>query len=159
MENNFTVKQIGVICTDENEFRIELAPEYRKALIGLDGFSYMNIFWWFDRCDNETDRSVLLEAKPYAKGPDTLGTFATRSPQRPNPIALTCAHITYIDVDNGVIGLAYIDANDQSPVLDIKPYTPSLDRVEAPQVPGWCDHWPKNVESSGDFDWESEFNF
>lgn len=96
----------------------------------------MNIFWWFDRCDNETDRSVLSEAKPYTKGPDTLGAFATRSPQRPNPIALSCAYITSINVDNGVIGLAYIDADDQSPVLDIKPYTPSLDRVEVPQVPG-----------------------
>jgi len=62
-------------------------------------------------------------------------------------------------VDNGVIGLAYIDADDQSPVLDIKPYTPSLDRAETPRVPEWCGHWPKNVESSSDFDWESEFNF
>lgn len=159
MENNFTVKQIGVICTDENCFRIELAPKYREALIGLDSFSCINIFWWFDRCDNQADRSVLSEVKPYTKGPDTLGTFATRSPQRPNPIALSCAYVTYIDADNGVVGLAYIDADDQSPVLDIKPYTPSLDRVEVPQVPGWCAHWPKNVESSGNFDWDNEFNF
>lgn len=159
MENNFIVKQIGIICTDENGVRIELAPEYREALIGLDGFSYINIVWWFDHCDNETDRSVLSEAKPYIKGPDTLGTFATRSPQRPNPVALSCGYVTYIDAANGIIGLAYIDAHDQSPVLDIKPYTPSLDRVEAPRVPGWCGHWPKNVECSGDFDWESEFNF
>ncbi len=101
----------------------------------------------------------MSEAKPYTKGPDTLGTFATRSPQRPNPIALSCTHVTYIDVDSGIIGLAYIDADDQSPVLDIKPYTPSLDRVEAPAVPAWCKHWPNNVETSGEFDWESEFNF
>ncbi|MCD7991360.1 MAG: SAM-dependent methyltransferase [Clostridia bacterium] len=159
MENNFTVKQIGVICTDENGFRIELAPKYRKALIGLDNFSYINIIWWFDCCDNKTDRSVLSEAKPYTKGPDTLGTFATRSPQRPNPIALSCAYVTYIDADNGVVGLAYIDADDQSPVLDIKPYTPSLDRVEEAGGPAWCRHWPNNVETSGNFDWESEFNF
>jgi tRNA (Thr-GGU) A37 N-methylase len=101
----------------------------------------------------------LSEAKPYTKGPDTLGTFATRSPQRPNPIALSCTHVTYIDVDSGIIGLAYIDADDQSPVLDIKPYTPSLDRVEAPAVPAWCKPWPNNVDTRGEFDWESEFNF
>ncbi|MEG0493686.1 MAG: SAM-dependent methyltransferase [Clostridia bacterium] len=159
MDDHLTVKQIGVICADDSGFSIVLAPEYKEALIGLDGFSYIQILWWFSGCDNEADRGVLSEAKPYTKGPGTLGAFATRSPQRPNPIALSCAYITYIDADNGVIGLAYIDADDQSPVLDIKPYTPSLDRVEAPQVPGWCDHWPKNVESSGDFDWESEFNF
>lgn len=159
MENNFTVKQIGIICADDNGFRLELAPEYKKALIGLDGFSYINVFWWFSGCDTQSDRSILTEKKPYTKGPDRLGVFATRSPQRPNPIALSCAYVTYIDAENGVIGLAYIDADDQSPVLDIKPYTPSLDRVDQPEVPTWCKHWPNNVETSGDFDWESEFNF
>lgn len=159
MDNNFTLKQIGEICADENGFRVELAPEYKDALVGLDGFSYINILWWFSGCDNEIKRSVFLEAKPYTKGPDTLGMFATRSPQRPNPIALSCAYVTYIDADNGIVGLAYIDADDRSPVLDIKPYTPSLDRVEEPEVPAWCKHWPNNVETSGEFDWESEFNF
>lgn len=31
--------------------------------------------------------------------------------------------------------------------------------VEDPEVPSWCRHWPKNYETSGDFDWEKEFNF
>lgn len=159
MDNNFTVKQIGVIRADEDGFRLELAPEYKRALIGLDGFSYINILWWFSACDNQEDRRVLTEKKPYANGPDVMGVFATRSPQRPNPIALSCAYVTYIDADNGVLGLAYIDADDKSPVLDIKPYTPSLDRVEQPAVPAWCANWPSNVETSGDFDWESAFNF
>jgi len=159
MDNIFTVKQIGIICADDRGFRLELAPAYKTALMGLGGFSYINILWWFSGCDNRTARCILSEEKPYTKGPDTLGTFATRSPQRPNPIALSCAYVTYIDSENGVIGLAYIDADDQSPVLDIKPYTPSLDRVEQPEVPAWCKHWPINVETSGDFDWEAEFNF
>lgn len=159
MDNIFIVKQIGLVRADGNGFRLELAPEYKEALIGLEGFSYINILWWFSGCDNQNDRSILSEVQPYTQGPKQLGTFATRLPQRPNPIALTCAYITYIDSENGVIGLAYIDADDKSPVLDIKPYTPSLDRVEHPEVPTWCKHWPKNVESSGDFDWESEFNF
>lgn len=159
MENNFAVKQIGVIRADGNRFRLELSPAYKEALVGLEGFSYIHILWWFDGCDNPADRGVLSEEKPYTKGPDVLGTFATRAPQRPNPIALSCAYVTYVDVERGIIGLAYTDANDQSPVLDIKPYTPSFDRVEAPEVPAWCKHWPNNVETSGNFDWESEFNF
>ena len=57
------------------------------------------------------------------------------------------------------MGLAYIDAENGTPVLDVKPYTPSLDRVERPDVPGWCAHWPKSAEASGDFDWEKVFNF
>ena len=86
-----------------------------------------------------------------------LGTFATRSPERPNPIALSCAGVTYLK--EGRIGLDYLDAEAGSPVLDLKPYIPSLDRVEAPGVPDWCSHWPSSVETSGDFDWGAEFRF
>ncbi len=159
MANTFVVNQVGVICADENGFRLELAPAYKKALVGLEGFSYINVLWWFSGCDNQADRNSLTEEKPYTKGPAVLGAFATRSPQRPNPIALSCAYITYIDAENGVVGLAYIDADDQSPVLDIKPYTPSLDRVEYATTPAWCSHWPTSVEKSGDFNWQTEFNF
>lgn len=155
----FTVKSIGVARVEEDRFWIELNPEYKKAMTGLEGFDSLNIFWWFDRCDNSQSRSILTEEQPYSKGPALLGAFATRSPQRPNPIALTCAQVTYLDLENGIIGLAYFDALDQSPILDIKPYTPSLDRVEQPGVPDWCAHWPQNVETSGDFDWSAEFNF
>lgn len=156
---NFSVKQIGIIRTDAGGSRIELEREFRTAMTGLDGFEYLNILWWFDRCDDEQSRSKRTEESPYARGPRVLGTFATRSPERPNPIALSCTQVTYLDEEHGVIGLAWLDAEDGSPVLDIKPYTPSADRVENPSVPVWCAHWPKNVETSGDFDWAAEFNF
>ena len=119
----------------------------------------MDILWWFDGCDDEENRSVLEAESPYKQGPDTMGIFATRSPQRPNPIALSVVQILYIDHEAGVIYIAYADARQGSPVLDLKPYTPSLDRVEHPQVPDWCGHWPRSLEESGDFDWENEFNF
>ena len=61
-----------------------------------------------------------------------MGIFATRAPLRPNPIALSTAEVLDIDQANGILRLAYIDALDGTPVLDIKPYTPSLDRVETP---------------------------
>lgn len=156
---SFSVHPIGTIRADAEGFRVELEEEYKAALRGLEGFGCIQLLWWFDGCDNEASRSVLALEKPYKKGPDELGVFATRSPQRPNPLALSCAGVTYIDPESGVIGLAYIDARDGSPVLDIKPYTPSLDRVESPSLPAWCTHWPRCTEDSGDFDWESEFNF
>lgn len=159
MDNDFHVKPIGVIRADGDGFRVALRPAYREALAGLEGFAYVQILWWFSGCDNRADRQVFTEPRPYAGGPETLGTFATRSPRRPNPIALTSAQVIDIDRVNGTIGLAYIDADDQSPVLDLKPYTPSLDRVERPAVPEWCAHWPRSVETSGDFDWGSVFSF
>lgn len=155
----FNLKQIGTVHCGADGFSAVVAPEYRKALIGLEGFSHVQVLWWFDKCDDEAQRSVLTIDKPYTNGPDVMGVFATRSPQRPNPIAVSPSYVTYLDAENGVIGLAWIDAMDGTPVLDIKPYTPSADRVESPSVPNWCNHWPKCIEESGDFDWESEFNF
>lgn len=55
------------------------------------------------------------------EGPHTLGIFATRSPYRPNPIGLSTARILAIDEENGIIQLAYLDADEGSEVLDLKP--------------------------------------
>lgn len=159
MEKQYTVAQIGVVRSGEDGFRVELRPEYRPAMAGLEGFGYVQLLWWFHRCDTPQARSVRTERRPYVHGPDVLGTFATRSPERPNPLALSCACVTGLDREAGVIELAYLDAEDGSPVLDVKPYVPSLDRVEAPGTPGWCAHWPASVEDSGGFDWSAEFNF
>lgn len=156
---NMILRKIGTIRINGDDIRLELDKRYAIALIGLDGFSHINILWWFSDCDNERDRGCLKENSPYKNAPDELGTFVTRSPFRPNPIALSCSEITYIDHQNAIIGLTYIDANDGTPILDIKPYTPSLDRVEHPSIPEWCAHWPKSLEKSGDFDWGNVFNF
>lgn len=153
------LKPIGKIVNNQAEIHIALNKSYLPALEGLDGFSHIQVLWWFSNCDTEASRGKLAEKCPYTHGPAVLGTFATRSPERPNPLALSCVQVTYIDKQNAVIGLAYIDADNDSPVLDIKPYVPSLDRVESPSVPQWCKHWPKCCEESGYFDWESEFNF
>jgi len=61
--------------------------------------------------------------------------------------------------DNGIVGLYYVDAFDGTQVIDLKPYTPSIDRIENPGTPKWCSHWPKSYDESGDFDWDAEFNF
>lgn len=156
---SFSVNKVGTIHSGEDGFYIKLLPEFIPALEGLDGFGCVQVIWWFDGCDNERCRALLSLDKPYKKGPDKLGVFATRSPMRPNPIAVSSSGVTYIDKENGVIGLTWIDANDGTPVLDIKPYTPSVDRVENPAVPSWCAHWPKSTEESGEFDWDNEFNF
>ena len=73
-----------------------------------------------------------------SNSPELMEISATRSPARPNPIALTTVEVPHIDHASGIIQIAYIDAFDNSPVIDIKPYTPSLDRVENPEVPTWC---------------------
>lgn len=156
---NYMIKPIGRIIFYKETPAIAVDETFRPALRELENFSHLNIFWWFDGCDNESARHNLQESHPYKYAPNIVGTFATRSPQRPNPIAYTVAEIVKINHEIGMIMLSHIDADENSPVIDLKPYTPSLDRVQFPQVPAWCSHWPKCLEESEDFDWENEFHF
>jgi tRNA-Thr(GGU) m(6)t(6)A37 methyltransferase TsaA len=156
--NEMKLSAIGTISSIDSEVKIVLEKSYIPALKGLEDFSHIQVLWWFSACDNTEDRNQLTETKPYKNSPDILGTFATRSPRRPNPIALDCVQVTYIDDKNGEIGLTWLEAFDGTPVLDIKPYTPSIDRVASPTVPDWCAHWPTCYEESGEFDWETEMD-
>ncbi len=157
--SNFTVHSIGRVHNDENGVFIEVDKNYLPALQALEGFSHINVLWWFSNFDDVQFRSTLKTERPYKGAPAVMGIFSTRSPIRPNPIALTAAEVIHIDHENGLIQIAYIDADNDTPVLDIKPYTPSLDRIEAPEVPAWCAHWPKSTEESASFAWENEFLF
>jgi len=156
---NFQVIPIGKINANEEGVFIELEPKYIPAMQALDGFSHLSVIWWFSDFDNAEMRNILETPQPYKNAPAVMGIFATRSPIRPNPIALTAVQVVQIDHKKGNIQIAWIDANDGTPVIDIKPYTPSSDRIEAPGVPEWCSHWPKSLEQSENFDWENEFNF
>ncbi|MDO5557727.1 MAG: tRNA (N6-threonylcarbamoyladenosine(37)-N6)-methyltransferase TrmO [Clostridia bacterium] len=146
---------IGKIKTDKG-FSIKIEKEYIEALKGIKDFQYIQVVYWFDKVE---DRNLKIEKKPYKKGPDELGVFATRSPFRPNPIGIETVYLIDVDYENGIIYIPYIDAFDNTPVLDIKPYMPSIDRVENIEMPEWCKHWPNCYEKSGDFNWGEEFNF
>lgn len=150
---------IGRILAENDELKITLLPAFRRGLKGVEGYSHVQVLWWMDGCDEPQSRGKLVENRPYTRGPEEIGVFATRSPERPNPIALSAAEILRVDEEAGTITLAWLDALPGSPVLDLKPYTPSVDRVERPRTPQWCAHWPQSCEVSGDFDWSAEFNF
>ncbi len=155
----FGLKQIGSIEQEASGFMVRLESVYREALTGIDGFSWLNIIWWANQFDSEEFRDILTTQKPYKKGPEKLGIFTTRSPIRPNPVAITPVYVSRIDFKAGVIYTPYIDAEAGTPVIDIKPYHGSSDRVDSWKVPGWCSDWPKTVEESADFAWEEVFNF
>ncbi|MCD2492665.1 SAM-dependent methyltransferase [Lacrimispora sp. NSJ-141] len=155
----FSVNPIGRIRVRNEAMSLELDKQFIPALTALDGFSHLNVLWWFSDFDLKEARQTLQIPKPYKRSPEIMGIFSTRAPVRPNPIALSTAGILHIDHEKGIISLDYIDAFDNTPFLDIKPYTPSLDRVDTPGLPEWCRHWPQSVEQSGEFDWEKEFNF
>ncbi len=84
---------IGTIENGKDGPEIVLAPAYRAGLEGLSAHGHVLVLWWMDRCDNPRDRNTLAAAKPYRKGPERLGVFAMRSPERPNPIAVSTVAI------------------------------------------------------------------
>ncbi|MBU0935493.1 MAG: SAM-dependent methyltransferase [Spirochaetes bacterium] len=155
-ETKFQVTSIGEVVADGEMFAIQLNPKLRSVMKGLQGFSHLQVYWWAHENDKQQLRKVYTVSKPYKKGPAELGIFATRSPIRPNPLAMTLVPVTFLDEDAGRIGLAFIDAFPGTPVLDIKPYY-GWERVKEYSLPVWCSHWPAWYEDSANFDWEAEF--
>ena len=101
--------------------RLVVDPAYRRGLYRLERFRHIVLLTWFDR----SRRDLIVQNPRHAEEPS--GTFALRSPVRPNPIGLHVVEVTGFDAENGIIDLAYIDALDGTPVIDIKPYMPSVD--------------------------------
>jgi tRNA-Thr(GGU) m(6)t(6)A37 methyltransferase TsaA len=156
-EKEYQLTPIGQVQAGPDGFTLEIAPEYRAALKGLDGFSHAHVLWWSHYLDAPEHRSVLEAEQPYKNAPARLGIFATRSPLRPNPICLSVVPVLSVDIAHGLVIVPWIDAEHDTPILDIKPYHPSSDRVRELQLPDWCRRWPQWYEESAEFDWEAEF--
>jgi tRNA-Thr(GGU) m(6)t(6)A37 methyltransferase TsaA len=159
MKTNIQMKPIGTAHEEAGRFYIQVEEPYRQALTNISGFSHLHVLFWAHECDSEDCRTVMVAKKPYKIGPDNIGVFATRSEYRPNPILLSIVPVLSVDEKAGVIELAFNDALDNSPVLDIKPYLPATDRVKNVKVTKWVEPWPSYYEDSATFDWPSVFNF
>lgn len=156
-QKEFTLAPIGHIRTSTEGFYLDINPAYRPALKGLEGFSHLNVFWWCHFFDQAEYRKTVECEQPYKKSPARLGIFATRSPLRPNPIALTAVAIKQLDPERGCVEVYYIDAENGTPIVDLKPYHPVSDRIRDVTVPDWCRHWPQWMEDAATFDWSAEF--
>ena len=153
MENNdrkqYVIHPIGEIVRNDEGVFVQLNPGLSQALNGLEAYSHVNVYWWFDKADNEKRRGMLQVSTPHGDAPPLLGVFATRSPNRPNPIAVTTAKILSVDPEHGRLQISYTEAFSGSPVIDIKPYSPGLDRVEHPTAPQWGYRGMEDAEESG----------
>jgi tRNA-Thr(GGU) m(6)t(6)A37 methyltransferase TsaA len=130
----FIIYPIGHIDKQDGRTRIILDKKYQAGLSGLSSFSHVLVFYWFDRNDTPAKRSIL-QVHPHGKKQNPLkGVFATRAPVRPNLIALSLCRI--ISIRDNVIEIDQIDAFLNSPVLDLKPYVPSVDAANA-TCPDW----------------------
>jgi tRNA-Thr(GGU) m(6)t(6)A37 methyltransferase TsaA len=123
-------RESDAICT------IEVDPRWAPALRGVETCTHLVVLYWMDR-----SRRDLVIQVPHHYGVGR-GTFALRSPARPNPIAMSVARL--IGVAGSRLSVSGLDCLDGTPLLDIKPYFASTDSV-AEAVVGW--HAKRGAES------------
>ncbi len=108
---------------------IEILPEFAEGLTDIEGFSHLFVIWTFHRADG-----CELLAQPPGET-TTHGVFATRSPRRPNPIALTVVELQRREGTR--LFVHGVDMLDGTPILDIKPYLSSIPMQSLRR--GWLD--------------------
>lgn len=115
-------RESDAVCT------VELDPRFTEGLKDVESCSHLVLLYWM----NKAPRNLVLQT-PAHYGTQR-GTFALRSPARPNPIAMSVVKLRGIDGNKlKVVGL---DCLDGTPLLDIKPYFASVDSVPDATV-GW----------------------
>lgn len=132
----FELYPVGRIERKGKSVSLHIFKKYKDALKGLDGFSHVFVLYWFDRNDIREKRSILQVHPRGNKNNPLTGVFACRAPVRPNLIALSLCKI--ISVKNNIVYIENIDALNNSPILDLKPYIPSIDHIiKDVRVPDW----------------------
>ena len=135
-EVSFQLTPVGKVEKQGDAARIRIFDRYADALLGLEGWSHVNVLWWFDKNDVPAKRRILrVHPRGKPENPET-GVFACRAPVRPNLIALTVCKI--VSVDGPVLTVDTIDAFDGTPIIDLKPFTPQDAPKGDIRVPDWA---------------------
>ena len=115
-------RESDAVCT------IEVDPLWAQALAGLETCSHLVVLYWMDKARRDL---VVQVPRHYGEG---RGTFALRSPLRPNPIAMSVVRL--VGLEGTTLSVIGLDCLDNTPLLDLKPYFASTDAVPEAKV-GW----------------------
>jgi tRNA-Thr(GGU) m(6)t(6)A37 methyltransferase TsaA len=135
---------------EELEAQIEVDSDWAEALDGIEGFSHIWLLWWLDRRDMPPG---VLHVHPEGRPEMPLvGIFATRSPHRPNPLAMTVVQL--LERQGRRLRVRGLDACQGTPIFDIKPYLRRGDLISKASMPAWLDrlwalHDRERAESGG----------
>ena len=110
--------------------QIEIFREFEEGLKDIEGFSHIIVIYWF----HKSQGYHLLVKTPWDES--LHGLFTTRSPHRPCPLGLTVVEL--VAREKNILRVKGLDAIDGTPLLDIKPYIPSIDE-RAVVKPGWLE--------------------
>ena len=145
LEDAIRIEPIGIV---KNEFKdhvpegyedriseIIIHSEFLEGLHLLNENSHIVVVFWMNRVDEENRGIMRMHPKGREDLP-LLGVFATRSPRRPNPIGIRAVRL--IEIINNIIRVEGLDALNETPVLDIKPYSKKHDHVKDAKSPSWA---------------------
>ena len=135
MSGSFQIFPVGAVSKKEGATRIEIFEPYSDALLGLEGFSHILVFFWFHENDTADRRKTLRVHPRKEKKIPLTGVFGTHSPLRPNLIGITICKIK--SIRNRRIEIEDIDAFDGTPVIDIKCYIPGSVAESDIRLPAW----------------------
>ncbi|MBS7632961.1 tRNA (N6-threonylcarbamoyladenosine(37)-N6)-methyltransferase TrmO [Candidatus Bathyarchaeota archaeon] len=139
MSLNGRLRFIGTVRkTTIEEAHVAIHPDYCEGLKGIEEYSHIIILYWMHLRDNEKDRRTLQVFPRRYKVNVKTGVFACRSPSRPNPIGLSVVEL--LEKKTCILRVQGLDALEGSPIIDIKPYVPSIDSVANVSAPKWTRH-------------------
>ena len=137
-----TLRPIGYVRSEIKEPTRERRPDIvsevvidaslTEGLDNLDEFSHIIILYWIHLSRGPAPTKVHPRGNP---GNALMGVFATRSPDRPNPIGKSTARL--LRRRDNVLTVQGLDAIDGTPVIDIKPHIPGYDSVDDARAPSW----------------------
>lgn len=128
-----TPRQPGLVTESWGIIRLRHDLSLTGSFEGLEGFSHLWVIFVFHE---NTNKIVKAKVHPPRLGGEKVGVFATRSPHRPNPIGLSVVKIERIEANS--IYVSGVDFVSGTPVLDLKPYLPSADKIEGAKS-GWAE--------------------
>jgi tRNA-Thr(GGU) m(6)t(6)A37 methyltransferase TsaA len=141
-KDTMKLKPIGFVKTEAagKEIRdkslisqIVFREEFTEALEGIQDFSHLFVIFWMHKIA-EKEKGIMKVHPRGRQDMPLLGVFATRTPCRPNPLGLT--RVRLIGIEGNVATVQGLDAFDDTPVLDIKPFD-FWDTTEDVRVPEW----------------------
>ena len=119
-------------CWTQVVSEIWVNEEYTEALDGLEEFSHITVVYWMHKINPD----VSLKRHPMGRADmPLLGIFATRTPHRMNPLAISVVRL--LERNKNLLKVRGLDALDGSPLIDIKGYAPPLRPHERPRLPQW----------------------
>jgi len=146
------IKPIGVVKTKHSDQEVsnswpegvegvlEIFQEYSEGLRGLEGFSHLIVLAWLHKVSGDQRNVLKVKFRRFARMGIRLeelpevGVFASDSPHRPNPIAISIVKLRKIEGNR--VYVSRLDLYDGTPILDLRAYTPFYSLSDF-RIPKW----------------------